>query len=95
MDEEQTKTVNVVATEVFRELLEKHKDELPTEYEEVSLMGSCYGYMLFLELLGYDMSAVGKNASDGVAKLEEMISVEDELPDDIYESDSLGFTPHD
>ena len=95
MDEEQTKTVNVVATEVFRELLYKHKDELPTEYEEVSLMGSCYGYMLFLELLGYNMSAVGKDASEGVAKLKEMISVEDELPDDIYESDSLGFTPHD
>lgn len=73
MDEEQTKTVNVVATEVFRELLEKHKDELPTEYEEVSLMGSCYGYMLFLEFIGYDMSAVGENASEGIAKLQEML----------------------
>lgn len=73
MDEEQTKTVNAVATEVFKELLEKHKDELPTEYEEVSLMGSCYGYMLFLEFIGYDMAKVGKEASDGVAKLKEML----------------------
>lgn len=95
MDEEQTKTVNAVATEVFRELLEKHKDELPTEYEEVSLMGSCYGYMLFLALLGYDMAKVGREVIDRIAKLKEMLSAEDELPDDIYESDSLGFTPHD
>jgi hypothetical protein len=95
MDEEQTKTVNAVATEVFRELLEKYEDELPTEYEEVSLMGSCYGYMLFLEFLGYDMAKVGKEASEGVAKLRKMVSEEDELPDDIYESDTLGFTPHD
>lgn len=73
MDEEQTKTVNAVATEVFKKLLEKHKDELPTEYEEVSLMGSCYGYMLFLALLGYNMSAVGENASEGIAKLQEML----------------------
>ena len=73
MDEEQTKTVNAVATEVFRDLLLKHKDELPTEHEEVSLIGSWYGHMLFLELLGYDMVKIGREVTDRIAKLKEML----------------------
>ena len=95
MDEEQTKTVNVVALKVFQGFLEEYNDPPFTIEEEVHLVGHTYGHMLVLSLLGYDIAKVGKEAADGVAKLKEMISVEDELPDDIYESDSLGFTPHD
>jgi hypothetical protein len=76
MDEEQTKEVNTIAADKFKKLLEQCKDELPTIEEEIQIMGECYGIMLFLEMLGYNVKGLAKDAKSGIEKLKGM--VEDE-----------------
>ena len=93
MTEEQHKRVNELALEVYQLFLEKYPEDMVHEEEEVGLVGTAYGYMLILATLGYKPDEMGQDAVEGVKKLMELVENEEELPSDIYESDSLGFTP--
>ena len=90
MTDDQHAKLNEVAVEVYKVFLEKYPEEgLPIE-EEIEFVGTCYGYMLVLATLGYRPDEIGKDALNGVDKLMELTQEEGE---DIYSSDSLGFTP--
>lgn len=90
MTDDQHAKLNEVAVEVYKDFLEKYPEEgLPIE-EEIELAGTCYGYMLALATLVYRPDQIGKEALNGVDKLMKLTQGEE---DDIYSSDSLGFTP--
>lgn len=90
MTDDQHAKLNEVAVEVYKDFLKKYSEEGLSVEEEIELAGTCYGYMLALATLGYRPDQIGKEALSGVDKL---MKFTQEERDDIYSSDSLGFTP--